>query len=431
MLNAAILAPPQTSLWSQTSPEPPLATEPAKGDLRTAVAVVGGGYTGLSTALHLAERGVDVMLFEAAQVGAGASGLNGGQVIPGLKWNPDRLEAAFGDRGTVLTQIFGDAADLVFDLVARHDMRCQPSRKGWVLAAHAPLALASVRQRFDEWRRRGADVSLLSAQEMTALTSSTSYVGGMIDRRAGTLNPLAYARGLGRATMAAGAKVFETSPVRRLAPEKHGWRLEGAGFSVAADRVVIATDAYSGSLWPKLSRSLLVVNSIQIATEPVHGAASDILPSGVCLSETRKLAIYLRRDSGGRLVIGGRGPLGNQVPERLYADLKERLGQIFPQARPLDIAYRWQGRVGLTLDELPHLHEPAKGLTMALGYNGRGVAAATTMGRIVADRLTGGTLADAVPLTGLTGVPLRFLRQPLLAAAINYYRLRDRLGFGG
>lgn len=415
-------------LWSSTSREEPVDAGPARGSLKTDIAVIGAGYTGLSTALHLAERGLKVTVVEAGLVGSGASGRNGGQVIPGLKRDPEDLERRFG---AILVDLFGSAPDLVFSLIERHSIDCSPQRRGWILAAHSPLALSSINQRQNQWQKRKAAIALLSAAEIAELTGTQAYAGGLIDRRAGTIQPLAYARGLARAARDQGVAFFENSRVESLAKRDGAWRLGGSGFDISADQVVIATDAYSGKLLPLLERSLLTVSSLQIATEPVPDAElAEILPYNACLSETRKVAIYLRRDPGGRLLIGGRGPVGNGMPDALYKGLHDRLLEIFPKLRRIKISHRWQGTVGLTLDELPHLHEPANGLHIGLGYNGRGVAAATMMGKIIADRVTGGDLSEVLPTTKLSAVPWRFIRQPLLTAAVNYYRLRDHLGFG-
>lgn len=421
----------QKSLWWGTARETPLEGVQAQGALHVDVAIVGGGYTGLSAALHLAESGISVALFEAEHVGYGASGLNGGQVIPGLKHDPVPLERRFGDKGSAVVDLFGKAAGLVFSIVERYAIQCDPVRNGWILAAHAPMSMSAVKTRSEQWQARGADVSILSGDEIAKLTGAEIYSGGLIDRRAGTVHPLSYARGLARAAEKNGAKIFERSRINTLVKRDGLWRLAGDGFEVAARHVVIATDAYSGTLLPALQRSQLIVHSLQIATEPLaNGQASEVFASGACLSETRKVAIYMRRDPNGRVLIGGRGPIGEGRSDALFEDLQRRLIATFPKLRSVRITHRWQGRVGLTLDELPHLHEPETGLIVGCGYNGRGVAAATTMGKIIADRITGGALSDVFPLTKLSGVPLKHVRQPLLTAAVHYYRLRDRLGFG-
>lgn len=420
-----------TPLWSVTSQESLLHAPAARGQSHADVAIIGGGYTGLSTALHLAAQGVAATVIDASTVGAGASGVNGGQVIPGLKRDPEDLERTFGDRATAIIDLFGTGPDLVFSLIEKHAIQCAPKRAGWILAAHAAPALAHVRQRYRQWLDRGADVAMLSAAEITELTGTDVYAGGLIDRRAGTIHPLAYARGLARVARAQGAQLFENSPVKHLTRQGGKWQLTGEGFDITADRVVIATDAYSGRLLPALESSLLTVTSLQIATEPLPDCiGSEILSSRACLSETRKVAIYMRRDPEGRVLIGGRGPVGGGMPDRLFDELHRRLLRLFPRLDGVRIAHRWHGKVALTIDELPHLHEPEHGLLVGHGYNGRGVAAATTMGKIIAERITGGAAATALPVTPLSCVPWRFIRQPLLTAAVTFYRLRDQLGLG-
>ncbi len=331
----------QQSLWSATSDEPPLEAPPATAFLQTDVAVIGGGYTGLSAALHLAERGIVVALLEAGEVGSGASGANGGQVIPGLKRDPRDLERFFGSKAAPLVELFGNAAGFVFSLVDRHSIRCAPCRAGWILAAHAPGAMPPIRSRWQDWRSRGANIELLSAADIGELTGSHAYAGGLIDRRAGTVQPLAYARGLARAARDRGAVLFENSRVDKLFRDGGVWRLSGRGFEIKAERVVVATDAYSGPLLPALERSLLTVSSLQIATTSLpDDIGAPILPTGACLSETRKVAIYMRRGPQGQLLIGGRGPVGNGMPDSLYRDLYKRLMEICPAIRGIEIKHR-------------------------------------------------------------------------------------------
>ncbi len=419
-------------LWRDTSRERPLHGKPASGNLKGDVIVIGAGYTGLSCALHLAaDHGRQVIVLEADDVGSGASGVNGGQVIPGLKRDPDDLERLMPEGGAAISKLFGEGADLVFSLVDRHSIDCSPRRGGWILAAHSAMALSTVQRRGKQWQERGADVTPLSAIETEREIGTPIYPGGFIDRRAGTIQPLAYARGLARALVQAGGLLFERSRATSINRRGGAWHVAGEGFEVVAPHAVVATDAYSGPLLPELQRSLLTVNSLQIATEPLAGAAAEkILPSGACMSETRKVAIYMRRDPDGRLLIGGRGPVGDSGQDALFRDIYDRLRATFSTHAPFRITHKWHGKVGLTLDELPHLHEPEEGLLIGVGYNGRGVAAATTMGKIIAGRICGDEIGAVLPTTGLSRIPWRSLRQPLLSAAVQYYRMRDKIGLG-
>ena len=229
------------SVWAEAA-EPAPEARPFEGDRRADVVIVGAGYTGLSAALHLAERGADVVTLDAAEPGWGASGRNGGQIIPGLKHDPDELERMFGaETGRRMWQIAGAAADTVFELIARHKIACHAERCGWIAAAPHAAALESLRARTEQWQRRGAPVELLDRRRIEALTGTAVYVGGMLDRRAGALHPLSYARGLARAAQRAGAHLHGHSAARRLEPAGPGWRVTTEAGSVQAPAVILAT----------------------------------------------------------------------------------------------------------------------------------------------------------------------------------------------
>jgi sarcosine oxidase len=296
------------SLWDATAAEAAPDLTILSGGHRTHVAVVGGGFTGLSTAIHLRDRGIDVAVLEAEHVGWGASGRNGGQVIPGLKLDPDQLAARFGqERGERLAALAGGAADAVFGLAERLRIPCDPVRAGWVQGAHSDRALPAVLARAQSWAKRGAPVEILSRERIVEITGTQRYHGGWVDRRAGTVNPLAYVRGLARGAVSLGARIFEKSPAQEIRRDGKLWRVATSGGSVLAEHVVVGTNAYSGPLWQGLDRSFLPVQSIQLATRPLgHNEGASILPGGECVSETRKLAFYFRRDGSGRLLIGGR-----------------------------------------------------------------------------------------------------------------------------
>jgi len=420
---------PPASAWT-VSAEPLAEALPLQGDRRADVAVVGAGYTGLSAALHLAERGVDVVVLDAAEPGWGGSGRNGGQVIPGLKHEPDELERDFGtETGRRMWQIAGAAADFVFELIARHKIACHAQQCGWIAAAAHAAAVEALRSRTEQWRRRGAPVELLDRERITALTGATGYVGGMLDRRAGALQPLAYVRGLARAVRQAGAAIHGRSPARRVESVGGTWRVVTPGGAVAAKTVILATNAYSDDLWLGLRRTMLPVQSYQVATRPLpEEVRRRILPGGQVVSDLRRILFYFRLDPEGRLLMGGRGPLDDRGDPALFARLEGVTRRFFPQVGAVQWEHRWSGRVALTADHLPHLHEPQPGVLIGLGYNGRGVAMATVMGKLLADRALGATPAEVGwPITPIRPIPLHAWRLPAMAAVVHWKRFQDWL----
>lgn len=418
------------ALWWETSREPSLDRPALSGTTETDVAIIGGGFTGLASALHLAGNGVSTLVLEARHVGFGASGRNGGQVIPGLKYDPEDLLTKFGpQRGQALIELAGGAADAVFDLVERHGIDCSPVRAGWIQAAHSPRALGAVLNRARQWEERGAGVAILSREEIAARSGTTIYHGGWHDPRAGSLDPLAYARGLGRAAIAAGARIFENSPALSLERRGETWEIRTGEGLVRAARVLVATNAHSGDLIGGLHQSILPVQSMLIATDPLsERLRGELMPGGVVLSETRKLAFYMRQSIDGRIVFGGRGAVGAMEDPRLMAALEEGLKRTFPALADLGIARRWSGQLALTMDGLPHLHAPAPGLFAMLGYNGRGIALATAFGRMISDWLAEGR-EPAFPVTPIQTIGWHKMREPVMNAGIRWYWLKDRMGF--
>jgi glycine/D-amino acid oxidase-like deaminating enzyme len=421
------------SLWSHTAPPGPqcAALSTARN---TQVAVIGAGYTGLSAALHLIEAGRDVVVLESQEIGACASGLNGGQVIPGLKHDPDTLEALFGAAlAERLIDTVAHAPDVVFELIGRLKIACDATRTGWIQPATSDAARQQQAARVQQWQRRGASVELVSRAEVAQLTGSTRYCGGLIDHRGGTVQPLSYVRGLARALVERGGHLFLRSPALKLTPAPGGYRIETPAGSVSAPLVIIATNAYTGSLTPQLRRSVVPVPSFQVATAPIPAALrARILPGGQAASDTASLLRYFRVDASGRLVMGTRGSFAATPTTHTVRHHYRAVREIYPQLEGLPFEYHWGGLVAITPDHLPHLHELAPGLLAGLGYNGRGVALATVMGRVLARRALGTPVAElGFPMTPLRRVPFHAFSGLGVRATIQYLRLRDALARSG
>jgi len=415
------------SLWAETAPPAP-SCPPLSGDRSVDLCVVGGGFTGLSAAYHAAEAGAEVALVEAAEPGWGASGRNGGQVIPGFKLDPDDLERRFGsERGGRLVEFSGSAPDLVFELVAKHGIDCGARRAGWVHAVHGRAALPLEEDRVRQWRARGAALEMLDRDQVAAVLGTREYIAGLLDPRGGWLQPLAYARGLARAAQAAGVSLYGSSPAIRIDRNENRWKIATPAGSLGAKQVLICTNAYTNELWPRLTRSLIPVTSFQVATEPLSDELrSRILPRGHVSSDTRRLLKYFCMTPEGRLVVGGRGHLRKRERRELYAHIAVSLRSLYPEASGARLDHCWSGQVALTLDHLPKICALGPGIWSGAGYNGRGVAMATATGRLLA-RCAGGAPADSLPLppTQPRPLPLHALRGPAIGLAVGWKRLLD------
>jgi glycine/D-amino acid oxidase-like deaminating enzyme len=415
------------SLWRATAAPAP-ATVALEGGAEADVTIVGAGYTGLSCALALAEAGRRVVVLEAQEIGHGASGRNGGQVIPGLKHDPDELVARFGrERGEVLVRLAGGAADRVFALIAKHRIDCAATQCGWIQPAHSAAAAKTIVARAKQWTARRAPVELLSGSRLAAALGTDVYRAGWLDRRAGALQPLSYVRGLARVALAAGVRLHTHSPATQITRHDEEWLARTPDGEVRTRQIVLATDAYSGVLWPELVVNQVIVTSVQTATRPLPDAIRrTILPYGNVASDTRRLLYYFRVDAEGRFIIGGRGSVSDEVPERVYATLQRAATRMYPALGDVLWPYRWYGRVGITRDWLPHLAEVAPGVWAVLGYCGRGVAMATTMGLVLGDMLIGGGRLS-YPVASLAPIPWHALQGPMLRAGIAYYRMLDAM----
>jgi glycine/D-amino acid oxidase-like deaminating enzyme len=415
-------------VW-QPPARPSVPDSPLDQNEEADLAIVGGGILGLSTALGAARMGASVRLLEAGRIGRCASGLNGGQVIPGLKYDPDWLVERFGRaRGTV--EFAASTADAVFDLIRAERLDVPHVRNGWIQAAHTATAMRAAEERDRQWARNGAETMLLDAGAIAALTGARGYLGGWLDRRAGVINPLAYTLELARIAGEAGARLAQDQRVTALARSDGRWQVTTAdGARVSAKNVVVATNAYSDALVPGLARSLVTLHSFQIATAPLDSELSEqILPQGQAVSDSRRIVIYYRRSLDGRFVLGGRGRMSIPRSPRDWRHLQRAMRRLYPQLGDVAVEMRWFGRVAMTPDHLPHIHEPEKGLLAAVGCQGRGLGLMTAMGaRLAHYALAGDERVLPFPITPLRPIPLHEFRQIGVAATIAWYRMLDAL----
>ncbi|RWM31812.1 FAD-dependent oxidoreductase [Mesorhizobium sp.] len=415
-------------IWRKPKAAPAFRSELSAGGTLDAV-IIGGGIMGLSTALHAARAGLSIQVLDAGAIGQGASGLNGGQVIPGLKYDPEWLIGHFGkERGEALVDFAASTADAVFNVIRDEKLEVPFARNGWIQAAHTETALKAAANRDRQWRARGADVKLLDQPEIAAMTGARGYLGGWLDRRAGVIDPLSYTMELARVASAAGAKIAERQKVVKLRKEASLWRASTqGGADLRAKSVVLATNAYTDGLLPGLAQTIVPLHSFQIATAPLPAElAASILPGGQAVSDSRRILVYYRKSADGRLVLGGRGRMA--LPSRAsdWAHLERALIRLYPALAGIAIEKRWFGRVAMTPDHLPHLHEPEKGLLAVVGCQGRGVGLMSALGKRMANYLANGDVGQLpFPLSPIQPIPFHAFRQIGVAATIAWYRMLD------
>jgi len=422
---------PLSPLWQHTAP--PLAKHTVIRTDADAVTVwpavdtivIGAGVTGLSTALHLVEQGAQVWVLERDEPGAGTSGRPNGQIIAGLQESPDAVIAAYGaELGERMIAFSGRAPDLVFDLIARHAIACDAERTGWIQATRSRRQIRKLEKLVEAWGKRGAPVRMLDRQETAGVFGTDAYAAGWLDQRNGTIQPLAYTRGLADAAARAGAKIHCGVDVHDIERSGQQWQINSNRGQFRAATVVLATNVFTSQLHGVakhfLGRSYLSAHSVQIATAPLDDAQRrSVLPGRQSGSDTGHLHLrYFRLDRDSRFVIGGPGWLTpphsrSAISFRL---LEASMRRMFAPLKKAKIEYAWAARDTLTADLLPHLCEPCPRLFSSLGYNGRGLAIGTALGAELARRVLGAP-ADALsyPMTAASPLPFN------LAAATKFY----------
>lgn len=393
------------SLWDMSAEEPAVESR-MNGDVSTDLAIVGGGFTGLSTALHAADRGIACQVLEARQIGYGGSGRNVGLVNAGLWLPPQDVRCRLGeDRGGALVEMLGEAPNYVRSLIERHQIRCEAKWNGTIHAAHSPKGYDDLARRAKEWQRLAAPVDLLSRERAAELIGTDGFFGGLLDHRAGTINPMGYARGLARAARGAGADVATGVTAQRLRRDGERWIVETDRGTVAAKWVVLGTNAYTDELWPGLKKTFTKIHYFQLATVPLGERVAPILKDGHGLWDTGAIMFSLRRDAFGRLVIGSMGTVigGMSGLSRRWA--ARTLKRLFPGLGEVEFEHCWHGQIAMTPDHLPRIHRLADGLYTPIGYNGRGITPGTIFGRAMAELLAGGKEEDLpLPISELKPV---------------------------
>lgn len=426
---------PPDTLWAATTRSisrcPPLA-----GLHRVDVTVIGGGFMGLATALALAEKGVNVAVIEAAEIGWGASGRNNGLLAAGLKRDPWEVRKILGvDAAERLLAFSGDAPNIVSKLAQRHGIECDLRETGWIQAAHARRAIRVLERRASEWRELGADVEMIDVGGLPTRLGTSYYAGALFDPRGGSLNPLAFVRGLAVAAQRAGAQLSERTPAVDIEQANNRWTVRTPRGSLLCDNIVCCTNAYNHDV--EAMRGVVIpLRTAQVASSPLsNDQAQCILPHGESASDTQRLLTSFRLTADNRLLMGGASATAGDEHAGLFSWLHESAQLRFPNLGPIKWDYGWSGYLALTQDHLPKIYNHGNGFWAGIGCNGRGIAMATAVGQAIAGLLNGQPESDcAVPIESPHRIIGFGLRRPGVAAAVVLNRFLDvaerRLGGG-
>lgn len=378
--------PSPAPVWVATAaPGPDLA--PLAAEIEAEVLVIGGGIAGMTTALHLAEAGVDTVLLEAGQPGDQATGWSGGLIAPDyIRHTPETIGQVLGRlRGERLTRMIGGSARAVFDLIARHGIDCDARQDGFYTPAHTDHLAQNQRSYANQWQSRGYDVSFVEAREARHRFGVERYCGALRFGEGGSINPLGYVRGIARAALAQGARLFAQSPVGALIFEGGRWIARTPGGAVSARRVVLAANGGNAALHPALKRTVLPLNVIQFATAPLSASQREtILPEGGAFTDKVPYLFTARLDAQGHLisafpmsflVTGGKAHL---------REAERRLKQHFAAMPDPRIDYIWHGLAQVNSSFLPELYDLGDGALAIQADNGRGIGINTQLGIEVA-----------------------------------------------
>lgn len=417
------------SIWSATSNGSVPLTKLSSME-QYDVAIIGGGLSGVSVAFHCAIYGLKACLLEKETIGWGASGRNGGQVIPGLKELPEAVIGYFGqEMGNKVIALAGGAPDYVFKLINKYEIDCSASQNGWIQASLSRNGLDTNKNLFRQWKDQNAPVELLSKSEIRSLIGSNTYSGGILDQRGGKLHPLNFVVGLAQLAQQRGISIYQECPVLGIKPNGEGYKIDCPNGQIFAEKVVLTTNAYGDTSSGTRNRNVIPVQSVQVATAPLSdNILKTILPKGQVVSDTRRLLKYFRIAEDGRLLLGGRGGGSNRGTARQMEDLKHSVTEMFPIIGDVKYDYSWGGNVALTLDHYPQISAFDNGVISLSGYNGRGVALTTVLGKVVAKFLNQVPIGELdFPIKRLKSIPFSQFHNLVLPLAAWYKKLLDNI----
>jgi gamma-glutamylputrescine oxidase len=416
--------------WYEATGNPVPSRPPLQGVAEADVCVVGAGFTGLSAALHLAQAGLRVVLVEARSVGGGASGRNGGQIHSGQRVDQDTLESELGDiHARQMWDLARESTALVRSLIRDHAIACD-LRDGLVHVAWKERDAPHLKAYGEHLERRyGVPMQWISREDMPRWIASDRYHGGLVDPGGGHLHPLNFCRGLADAAERAGAVIHEGTRATAIDSASGRVTITCPTGTVQCRHAVLACDTWLGGLDAKAGATVLPINSFILVTAPLGERAPALIPGNCAVSDTKFVVDYYRLTVDGRLLFGGGETYTSRYPSDLKRFISKPMLRVFPQLADVAIEHAWGGAVGITLSRLPHFGWSQPNVAFAHGFSGQGVAIATLAGKLLAEAITG-TAGRFDVYSKLKHTPIpggRLFRAPLMAAAMAWYALRDRL----
>lgn len=396
-----------------------------EGTKKTEVLIIGGGFTGLSAALHLSQKGISNILLEKSMIGSGASGRNVGYVNAGLWLEPEVVEKRAGDYGKLLLSELSDAPNLVFDLINNNSIDCDLSKIPVIKLAHNSSSINSLKNHIKQWGVRGVNsIELLSKNQVEEICGTNNYLSGIIDHRSRTINPLKYAKGLAIAANRAGTNIYENSEAISVEKENNLFRVSTNKGAVYSKYIIAATDAYSSNLFPSISENLIPIGCFcYVSEELTSDVFAQILPKSSGIYDTRNVMLFARRIAGNRILVGSLGhlPKGDPNLENSFANRLFR--KIFGYNANFNWEKSWDGTISYTTDNLPRFIELEPNVISIFGYNGRGIAPGTYFGKCLAEYISGSNFQIPLPKNSSKPVFMKSARSSFYETCFNLSRL--------